>query len=160
MSKTTIGFISASLIYLALTALLGLLLGVHYPVMARLIDTHVHFGLLGFFGMMVYGVAYHILPRFRGKPLKSESLAWAHLWLGNITLVGMGVFFPFAAYRAADWSMAKIFFVTFAAGQAISIFIFVYNLLFTLLPLTPVELPPALAAAKARAAAQQEKREQ
>jgi len=160
VSKTSIAFIISSLIFFAITALLGLLMAAHYLPSARLLLTHVHFGLLGFFGMMVYGVGYHILPRFRGKPLRSEALGWAHFWVGSISLLGMGGLFPFAAYRNPDWNLLKILFVVFAAGQAVSIFMFVHNMLFTLLPLSPVELPPALAAARARVVAQQEKKEQ
>lgn len=157
MSKTTINFIVASLIYFAVTALLGLLMSVYYLGTANLRATHVHFGLLGFFGMMVYGVGYHILPRFRGKPLKSEALAAAQFWVSNVSLVGLGVFFAFGSYRSPEWPLSKVLFVLFAAGQALSIFMFVHNMIFTMLPLTPAELPPALAAAKARVEAQQKK---
>jgi len=160
MSRTTIAFLIASLVYFAITALLGLLMAAHFsPLTARMAMTHVHFGLLGFFGMMVYGVGYHILPRFRGRPLRSERLAWVQFWLASISLLGLGALFPFAVYRNPEWNLLKMLFVVFAAGQAISIFMFVHNMLFTLLPLTPIELPPALAAARARVAAQQEKKE-
>ncbi|NIM05948.1 MAG: hypothetical protein GTO55_06655 [Armatimonadetes bacterium] len=160
MSKATIGFIISSLIYLAISTLLGVLMAINYSEYARLTGTHVHIGLLGFLGMIVYGVGYHILPRFRGRPLHSESLAMAHLWLGNITLIGMAFYFPSMAYFSPDWNTAKILFVIFGAGHSISILMCVYNLLFTLLPLTPVELPPALVQAKARIEAQKKKAEE
>ncbi|HEY5190380.1 MAG TPA: hypothetical protein VII77_00240, partial [Candidatus Deferrimicrobium sp.] len=37
--------------------------------------------LTGFVMMVIFGIAYHILPRFAGKPLHSEGWAAAHFWL-------------------------------------------------------------------------------
>ena len=71
MSKATILFIKASIIYFLLAAVLGVVMGIwHYNgiVIDALLFTHVHFGLLGWMTMMVYGVGYHILPRFNGTP--------------------------------------------------------------------------------------------
>ena len=34
---------------------------------------HVHMLLLGFVTMMIYGVAYHVLPRFAGYPLHNRA---------------------------------------------------------------------------------------
>ena len=52
---------------------------------------HTHIILLGFMAMMVYGVGYHILPRFMGRPVFSQRLGYVHVWLANITLVGLSV---------------------------------------------------------------------
>ena len=48
---------------------------------------HGHIMLLGFVGMMIYGVALHTLPRFANKPLYSERLANLQLWAANIGLI-------------------------------------------------------------------------
>src|SRR5690606_13831782 len=42
--------------------------------------------LLGFVSMMIFGVAYHVIPRFSGAPLRSPRLALAHFWIANIGL--------------------------------------------------------------------------
>jgi cbb3-type cytochrome oxidase subunit 1 len=47
---------------------------------------HAHANLLGFLSMFVFGVAYHVLPRFVGRPLPSERLAMWHLWVANFGL--------------------------------------------------------------------------
>ena len=41
---------------------------------------HVHMNMLGFVTMMIYGVAYHVIPRFIGKPLHARRLAAWHWW--------------------------------------------------------------------------------
>ncbi|MFQ5480720.1 MAG: cbb3-type cytochrome c oxidase subunit I [Thermodesulfobacteriota bacterium] len=88
MSKITVAFIRAAIVYFVLAMLLGIRMswtGATYPSMPM----HVHFNLLGWMSMMIYGVAYHILPRFSGRPLWSEKLSTWHFWLANIGLIGM-----------------------------------------------------------------------
>jgi len=90
MSKITVAFIKAAMVYFVLAMLLGIHMsstGAVYPSM----PVHVHFNLLGWISMMVYGVAYHILPRFSGQPLWSEKLSVWHFWLANIGLIGMAL---------------------------------------------------------------------
>jgi hybrid cluster-associated redox disulfide protein len=50
---------------------------------------HVHFNLLGFMSMMIYGVGYFILPRFNGRTLRWPSWVPIHFFLANIGLIGM-----------------------------------------------------------------------
>ena len=45
--------------------------------------------LLGFVTMMIYGVAYHVLPRFSGHPLHHRRLAGVHWVLANLGLATM-----------------------------------------------------------------------
>jgi len=88
MSKITVAFIKAAMVYFVLAMLLGIHMsrtGAVYPSM----PVHVHFNLLGWMSMMIYGVAYHILPRFSGQPLWNERLSVWHFWLANIGLIGM-----------------------------------------------------------------------
>lgn len=88
MSKITVWFIRFALIYFMLAILLGLHMSVTGPVYPWM-PIHVHFNLLGWMSMMVYGVGYHILPRFSGVPLWSDRLSYWQMWLANIGLVGM-----------------------------------------------------------------------
>ncbi len=78
-------FIRASLFWLGA----GVLLGVWMALTSRAIiyrPAHVHANLLGFVSMMIFGVAYHVIPRFSGAPLRSPRLALAHFWIANIGL--------------------------------------------------------------------------
>lgn len=88
MSQITVWFIRFALIYFMLAILLGLHMSVTGPVYPWM-PIHVHFNLLGWMSMMIYGVGYHILPRFSGVPLWSDKLSYWQMWLANIGLVGM-----------------------------------------------------------------------
>ncbi len=113
------------MIYFVIGVLIGLEMVISPQKMTH-IPLHVHFNLLGWMSMMIYGVAYHILPRFSGKPLYSEKMAEAHLWLGNIGLIGMVIFW--AIYNK------QLLFV-FSLIEVISILLFVYNMLRTVRPI-------------------------
>jgi hypothetical protein len=87
MHKRNRIFVSVALFY----GLLGGLIGI-----ARLLDPnlipgnvprlHGHIMLLGFILMMVYGIALHVLPRFGGFPLYSDTMADWQLYLANAGL--------------------------------------------------------------------------
>ncbi len=90
MSKVTVNFIKCAMIYFALAMILGVTMtiaGPNYPLR----PIHTHFNLLGWMSMMIFGVAYHILPRFSGVPLWSDKLSVVHLWVANIGLIGMAI---------------------------------------------------------------------
>lgn len=89
MSKITVMFIKASLIYLTLGAILGVYMtlpGANYGVFR---PSHAHLMVLGFCSMMIFGVAYHILPRFSGKQLFSDKMADWNFYLANAGIIAM-----------------------------------------------------------------------
>jgi cbb3-type cytochrome oxidase subunit 1 len=75
-------FIKSSLAWLALGVTLGVGMAAH-PVWIIYRPAHMHMNLLGFVTMMIYGVAYHVLPRFTGHVLHSRRLAGGQVWLSN-----------------------------------------------------------------------------
>lgn len=85
-------FIKASLVWLALGVTLGVGMAVA-PAWIVYRPAHMHMNLLGFVTMMIYGVAYHVIPRFSGNPLYSGRLATAHWWISNAGLLLMVVGF-------------------------------------------------------------------
>ena len=100
MSPTTIRFLKVGMAYFILGALLGTLLAV--PVTRDLLYkapgvqwrlAHTHLNLAGFVIMTIFGIAYHILPRFAGKPLHSESWAAVHFWIASLATAGMVIGF-------------------------------------------------------------------
>jgi cytochrome c oxidase cbb3-type subunit 1 len=97
MSQTTEQFIKMNLVYLVLGVTLGALFRI-FPRLLGLTHAHVHLNLLGFMSMMVFGVAYHILPRFQGRMLHSERLAEVQFWLANVGLVGLMILDGVKAY--------------------------------------------------------------
>ncbi|GAA6732739.1 hypothetical protein YIM73518_25030 [Thermus brockianus] len=52
---------------------------------------HAHTQLLGFVSLMIYGVAYHALPRFRGVVFRRPGLALFQVGLANLGLLGMAL---------------------------------------------------------------------
>lgn len=81
-------FIKASLVWLGLGVTLGVAMAAQ-PAWGVYRPAHVHMNLLGFVTMMIYGVAYHVLPRFSGHPLYRRGLAGLHWTLANLGLATM-----------------------------------------------------------------------
>ena len=83
-------FITAALAYALLGGLLGLAwLAVPSAMPAYGLRAHAHLMLLGFVGMMIFGIGLHVLPRFTGRALFSERLADAQFALVNLGLPAM-----------------------------------------------------------------------
>ncbi len=128
MDKEVVWFIRLSIIYFLIGSLLGVLLVVR-PAMADTyhIAMHVHLNLLGWMSMMIFGVGYHILPRFSGVPLYSRPLSIVQFWTANIGLVGMTAGWGMLAHGHEGRKLLAFSGVV----MFVSIVLFVYNLLRT-----------------------------
>ncbi len=117
-------FIRMSVIYFAIAAVIG----VHFMFSKvnhhQLFQAHVHLMLLGWMSMMIYGVGYHILPRFNGNPVAFPKLAIVHFWIANVGLIGFVSTWGIRRYGYSDIP-EKVF----AVMNAIGIFMFVTNIL-------------------------------
>jgi cbb3-type cytochrome oxidase subunit 1 len=89
-------FLKASVTWLALGVTLGVAMGAK-PAWSIYRTAHLHMLLLGFVAMMIFGVAYHVIPRFAGNPLRSTRAAGAHWWLANTGLAIMVIGFALRA---------------------------------------------------------------
>ena len=136
MSSITVWFIRFAIIYFLAAILLGLHMSIAGPVYPWM-PIHTHFNLLGWMSMMIYGVAYHILPRFSGRPLYSDPLAKAQLWLANIGLIGMAAGW---VIRNDSGEMGTL--ANFSVVEAISIVFFATNMLMTVKAAPPPPAPP------------------
>jgi cbb3-type cytochrome oxidase subunit 1 len=96
-------FIKSSVSWLALGVVVGIAMGVH-PVWTVYRTAHMHIMLLGFVTMMIFGVAYHVIPRFAAHPLHSRRAAVVHWWLANVGLALMIIGFAFRANGAQEAS--------------------------------------------------------
>ena len=126
MSKITVWFIKCAMVYFLLAIVLGLHMavsGTTYPYM----PIHAHFNLLGWMSMMIYGVGYHILPRFSGKPLYSEKIAEWQFWLANVGLIGMAI-----GWMVRSWQGDSSMLLIFAIVEAVSSVMFVVNMFKTI----------------------------
>ena len=124
-------FVFASLFYLALATIFGILNGTmdlgYFGSFA-----HTHFSLLGFMAMIVFGIGYFILPRFNGTDLRFESWVPIHFWLANISLIGMVVFRGLTVDTGE--TVYHGLFIAAASIQVLSIFMFVVNIWISLTP--------------------------
>ncbi|NJD32138.1 MAG: hypothetical protein FIB04_09650 [Gammaproteobacteria bacterium] len=80
-------FIVAALLYALSGATLGLA-WLAWPgrLPGLALRAHAHLMLVGFVGMMIFGIGLHVLPRFTGRALYSDRLADANFWLANMGL--------------------------------------------------------------------------
>ncbi|MEK6695863.1 MAG: DUF1858 domain-containing protein [Candidatus Deferrimicrobiota bacterium] len=123
MDRYTKGFVVASLVYFFLAAVLGIWMG-GTDAAGWVRFAHVHFNLLGFMAMMIYGVGYFILPRFNGRTLRWPSWVPIHFFLANIGLIGMVATAP---------ERPSTGFILFSALSVISTGMFAVNLGATML---------------------------
>ena len=119
-------FLKASLGWLAAGVSLGLAMAMR-PAWAVYRTAHLHMNLLGFVGMMIFGVAYHVIPRFTGHRLHSHRLAGVQWWLANIGLalfVAGFVMLPHTMFGTP----ARIVVAAGGLISAAAAYIFVYNI--------------------------------
>lgn len=86
---------------------------------------HVHLNLLGFVSMVIFGVAYHVIPRFTGHPLHNPRLAGAHWYIANIGLITLIGGFLLVPHRPAA---ARLLLAAGALTSGAGSFLFIYNL--------------------------------
>lgn len=123
-------FIASSIIYLALSSMLGVVMMAHPNTLGTFKFVHSHLMLLGWVSMMIYGVGYHILPRFAGKLIKNKALPEFHFWVANAALIGMVVCYPM--YMSTGEGIYKTIMAISGTVQALSMFIFLYVMFVTL----------------------------
>ncbi len=126
-------FVQASLVYLAIGVVLGVVMGIHEDSIALFGRAHTHLNLVGFVSFMIFGVGYHILPRFTGRPLYSPTLANVHVWLANVGLLGMSLFWVLDAGLRGQTFQVLGGLSSIVLG--ISMVIFIYNIWKSLIPL-------------------------
>lgn len=85
-------FIKSSVIWLAIGVSLGVVMAV-FPTWTVFRPAHLHINVVGFVAMMIFGVAYHVIPRFAGVPLRNRRAAGWHWMLANAGLAAMVVGF-------------------------------------------------------------------
>lgn len=124
-------FVVLSIVYLGIASIVGIGMLASAKFMA-LKFVHSHLMLLGWVSMMIFGVGYHILPRFMGRPLYSRKLGEVQFWSANVGMIGMLLFYTLNVYDPAGGYVP--FLAASGALETISIFLFFANMLMTLGP--------------------------
>ena len=132
-------FVKVSIFYLLFGIVFGLLMATNVVSGLNYTFVHVHFNLIGFMSMMLFGVAYHILPRFNAQPLKWPKLVPIHFYGVNIGLIGMLFAYLIGGFWSSDWK--TILFHIFSTVTAVSIMLFIANIYPVLTPPAPFPQP-------------------
>ena len=131
MDRFVRNFIIVSIVYLGASSILGVCMLANQALMS-LKFVHSHLNMLGWVSMMIYGVGYHVLPRFSGRPLKYPKVGELQFWTANLGLIGMLFFYTMNVYNPEP--LYNIGTVAFGGLEVFSIALFFCNMLATLLP--------------------------
>jgi len=88
MSKVSIRCIRSALIYLGFGIGLGVAFAFDRRLGGLLRPAHAEANLRGFVSLMIYGMAYHMVPRFMGRTLAAARLAG---WQSILAIGGVGI---------------------------------------------------------------------
>ncbi len=131
MDRFVRNFIIVSIVYLGAASVLGVCMLWNESLLSFKF-VHSHLMLLGWVSMMIYGVGYHVLPRFSGRPLKYPKMGELQFWTANAGLIGMLLFYALGVSDPSN--TLKMVSVAFGGIEVFSIALFLYNMLATLLP--------------------------
>lgn len=81
MSPLSLRCIKAAFVALAAGIALGAAFALNRAIGAQLRQLHAELNLWGWTTLLIYGMGYHMLPRFCGRPLVRQGLASAQAWL-------------------------------------------------------------------------------
>ena len=125
MERVIVWYLRMSVIYFVLGVVVGIAMVLWPDSTMDYISVHVHLNLLGFMTMMIYGVGYHILPKFSGVFVYSPKIMNIQFWVANAGLIGMAISWPLMLREVLIVSS----FLSLAA-----VVLFTFNMLMTLKP--------------------------
>ena len=113
MSNLSLRCMRAAFLALAAGVALGAWFAVDRAAGAWLRPLHAELNLWGWATLLIYGMGYHMLPRFAGRPLVRTRLATVQSWLAiaGVALVALGWLLTIAG-----WALARV--VVFGGGAA------------------------------------------
>jgi hypothetical protein len=122
-------FIRSSLVWLGIGVLFGLWMAISPGQALAYRPAHMHANLLGFVSMMIFGVAYHVLPRFSGAPLRSSMMPRLHVLLAN---GGLALMVAGWMLRVGGSAVGTPALIAGGVGSAAGAFLFIANIWLTL----------------------------
>ncbi len=101
LDRTATRFTRLALIYLVAGGILGAAVGGPSGFSPRFVAATIWFTVVGFIVMMLCGVAYHLVPRFSGVAVRSESAARWQYWGLSVAAPALGAAYFVGAVKAA-----------------------------------------------------------
>lgn len=135
MEPIVVWYLRMSIIYFVGGALVGVSILLWPDESAYYTAVHTHLNLLGFMSMMIYGVGYHILPKFSGQLIYSSRIMHIQFWFGNAGLIGMSLFWPFVL-RGMNVALNETLLIVSALLVFASVVLFAVNILKTVKPVS------------------------
>lgn len=129
MEPVIVWYLRMSVIYFVAGAIIGFAMLLWPGESGYYIPIHVHLNLLGFMSMMIYGVGYHILPKFSGRYIHSPGIMKIQFWMSNAGVIGMSISWPFVI--RGDASLSETMLIASSLLSIISVVLFAYNILKT-----------------------------
>ena len=129
MEPVVVWYIRMSLIYFVAGVITGFGMLLWPEASGYYIPVHVHLNLMGFMAMMIYGVGYHILPKFSGSLIYSPRIMKAQFWIANAGLIGMAASWPFTG--RGDCPLSETALLASALLSLIAVALFAFNILKT-----------------------------
>lgn len=130
MEPVIVWYLRMSVSYFVIGVLFGFAMLLWPSESGYYVPVHVHLNLLGFMSMMIYGVGYHILPRFSGRHIYSPQIMKIQFWLANAGLIGMAFSWPFVA--RGDFSFPETVLILSSLLTVVSVVLFAINILKTI----------------------------
>lgn len=127
MEKVIVWYLRMSVIYFVAGAIMGFIMILNPGSSGYYVTSHAHLNLLGFMSMMIYGVGYHILPRFSGQHIYSPKIMHVQFWLANAGLIGLAV-----GWHLNAGGDASTVLIISALLSFVSIILFAFNILKTI----------------------------
>lgn len=129
MEPTIVWYLRMSVIYFIAGTVIGFGMLLWPAESGYYTPVHAHLNLLGFMSMMIYGVGYHILPKFSGQLIYSPAIMRAQFWISNAGLIGMALSWPFVIRDES--SMLNSILIVSAFLSVAGVVLFAINILKT-----------------------------
>ncbi len=105
MSPLSVRCIRAAFFYLVCGITLGITFALNRAIGGGLRMLHAELNLWGWVTLLIYGMGYHMLPRFTGRPMRSLTLAELQSWLAilGVALASAGWLAQASDVYLAPW---------------------------------------------------------
>jgi len=130
MEPIIVWYLRMSVFYFVAGAMIGVAMLLWPDEAGYYISVHAHLNLLGFMSMMIYGVGYHILPKFSGRNIYSPMIVNLQFWFANAGLIGISISWPLVM-RGLDASFPDSILIISALLSLASVLLFAFNILKT-----------------------------